>query len=163
MTKALCQQSQTQSCFVTLHAVPSFTKRSIAPHVAPYVASGELRTMNPQAGRQPDPHQPSPDPQLFTWAELPPEPLNPLLTRQFIAGAQAMVSRIMLKQGCLVPEHAHPNEQISLILSGALEFTFPHRHDHRTRGPDRRYPGQRSALGARARRHREHRPLRPAA
>ena len=81
--------------------------------------------MNPQSGRQPDPHQPSPHPQLFAWSELPPEPLNPLLTRQFITGSQAMVSRIMLKQGALVPEHVHPNEQISLILSGALEFTFP--------------------------------------
>ena len=78
--------------------------------------------MNPQ---QPDPHHASSEAQLFTWSELAPEQLNPLLTRQFITGAQAMVSRIMLTRGCLVPEHAHPNEQISLILSGALEFTFP--------------------------------------
>ncbi len=84
--------------------------------------------MNPQP---PNPHQPADDAQLFTWSELPPEQLNPLLTRQFITGAQAMVSRIMLAKDCLVPEHAHPNEQISLILSGALEFTFP--------GPDRSY------------------------
>ena len=78
--------------------------------------------MNPQP---PNPRQPAADAQLFTWSELPPEQLNPLLTRQFITGAQAMVSRIMLLKDCLVPEHAHPNEQISLILTGALEFTFP--------------------------------------
>ena len=71
-----------------------------------------------------NPHQPNPAPQLFAWSQLAPEQLNPLLTRQFITGTQAMVSRIMLSQGCLVPEHAHHNEQISLILSGALEFTF---------------------------------------
>ena len=62
---------------------------------------------------------------LHRWDAIPPEQLNPLLTRQFITGEKAMVSRIMLSQGCVVPEHSHHNEQISLILSGALEFTFP--------------------------------------
>ena len=59
---------------------------------------------------------------LYKWAEIEPEQLNPLLTRQFVSGEKAMLSRIMLKKGCLVPEHSHPNEQISLIVSGALEF-----------------------------------------
>ena len=59
---------------------------------------------------------------LYRWADIPPEPLNPLLTRQFVAGEKAMLSRILLKKGCLVPLHAHHNEQISLVLSGALEF-----------------------------------------
>ncbi len=57
------------------------------------------------------------------WADIPPEPMNPLLTRQFVSGVEGMAARIMLKKGCLVPEHSHPNEQIALILSGALEFT----------------------------------------
>ncbi len=59
---------------------------------------------------------------LYRWDDLAPEQLNPLLTRQFVSGEKAMLSRIMLKQGCVVPEHAHHNEQISLIVSGALEF-----------------------------------------
>ena len=57
------------------------------------------------------------------WADTTPEPMNPLLTRQFVSGEKGMAARIMLKKGCLVPEHSHPNEQIALILSGALEFT----------------------------------------
>jgi quercetin dioxygenase-like cupin family protein len=57
------------------------------------------------------------------WADITPEPMNPLLTRQFVSGVEGMAARIMLKKGCLVPEHSHPNEQIALILSGALEFT----------------------------------------
>jgi quercetin dioxygenase-like cupin family protein len=57
------------------------------------------------------------------WADITPEPMNPLLTRQFVSGEKGMAARIMLKKGCLVPEHSHPNEQIALILSGALEFT----------------------------------------
>jgi quercetin dioxygenase-like cupin family protein len=59
---------------------------------------------------------------LHRWADIAPEQLNPLLTRQFVSGEKAMLSRILLKQGCLVPEHSHANEQISLILSGALKF-----------------------------------------
>jgi quercetin dioxygenase-like cupin family protein len=35
-----------------------------------------------------------------------------------------MLARLELKAGCLVPRHAHPNEQISYILSGALRFTL---------------------------------------
>ena len=59
---------------------------------------------------------------LFRWAEIEPEQMSPLLTRQFVTGEKAMLARIMLKQGCVVPEHSHPNEQIAMIVSGALEF-----------------------------------------
>jgi quercetin dioxygenase-like cupin family protein len=59
---------------------------------------------------------------LHRWSDIAPEPMNPLLTRQFVSGEKGMAARIMLKKGCLVPEHSHPNEQIALILSGALEF-----------------------------------------
>jgi quercetin dioxygenase-like cupin family protein len=46
----------------------------------------------------------------------------PLLERRRIMGRQAMVSHITLRKGCLVPTHAHENEQISCILSGRLRF-----------------------------------------
>lgn len=59
---------------------------------------------------------------LYRWAEIEPEQMSPLLTRQFLTGAKAMVSRIMLKEGCVVPEHSHPNEQISMIVTGRMEF-----------------------------------------
>ena len=61
---------------------------------------------------------------LFRWAEIAPEQMSPLLTRQFVTGAQAMLARIMLKAGCVVPEHSHPNVQIAMIVSGALEFVL---------------------------------------
>lgn len=59
----------------------------------------------------------------IAWNDLPPEQLNPLLTRQFVTGSQAMLSRIQLKKGCIVPRHVHANEQIAFILSGALRFS----------------------------------------
>ena len=59
---------------------------------------------------------------LHRWNEIEPEQLNPLLTRQFVTGAQAMLSRIVLSKGCLVPTHSHPNEQLAFVLQGALQF-----------------------------------------
>ena len=56
------------------------------------------------------------------WADIAPEPMNSLLTRQFVSGSQAMLARIELKKGCAVPRHAHPNEQIAYVESGALRF-----------------------------------------
>ena len=59
---------------------------------------------------------------LHRWDEITPEPMSPLLTRQYISGEQCMIARIVLKKGCVVPTHQHPNEQIAYILSGSLEF-----------------------------------------
>ena len=56
------------------------------------------------------------------WSDIPPEQLNPLLTRQFVTGTEAMFARIELKKGCIVPRHQHPNEQITYITKGALLF-----------------------------------------
>ncbi|HSU20149.1 MAG TPA: cupin domain-containing protein [Acidobacteriaceae bacterium] len=58
------------------------------------------------------------------WKDVPEDRMSALLTRQFITGDQAMLSRIQLEKGCIVPRHAHPNEQIAFILSGALRFSL---------------------------------------
>ncbi len=52
------------------------------------------------------------------------EHLNPLLERQFVHGEQAMLAKLLLRKGCIVPEHSHHNEQITYILEGALRFTL---------------------------------------
>ncbi len=62
-------------------------------------------------------------PTHIAWSSIPPEQLSPLLTRQFVTGQQAMLARIHLKKGCIVPRHTHANEQIAFILSGALRFS----------------------------------------
>ena len=56
------------------------------------------------------------------WNSIELEDLNPLLQRQFIVGQNVMVARVLLKKGCIVPEHSHHNEQITYILEGALKF-----------------------------------------
>ncbi len=58
------------------------------------------------------------------WDDVPVEVMNPLLTRAFVTGEQAMVARIDLKRGCVVPRHSHVNEQIAWIVTGALVFSL---------------------------------------
>ena len=56
------------------------------------------------------------------WNTVELEELNPLLQRQFVVGRDIMVARVLLKKGCIVPEHSHINEQVTYILDGALKF-----------------------------------------
>src|ERR1019366_5675872 len=60
--------------------------------------------------------------QFSPWHTIPLEDLNPLLQRQFVVGQEIMVARVLLKKGCIVPEHSHHNEQLTYILDGALKF-----------------------------------------
>jgi quercetin dioxygenase-like cupin family protein len=52
------------------------------------------------------------------------ENLNPLISRQMVWGERAMLARIVLRKGAVVPEHSHENEQITYIVEGALRFTL---------------------------------------
>jgi quercetin dioxygenase-like cupin family protein len=60
--------------------------------------------------------------QYIPWRTIPLEELNPLLQRQFVVGQEIMLARVLLKKGCIVPEHSHHNEQLTYILDGALKF-----------------------------------------
>lgn len=60
--------------------------------------------------------------QYTPWSSIPLENLNPLLQRQFVVGQEIMLARVLLKKGCIVPQHSHHNEQLTYILEGALKF-----------------------------------------
>jgi quercetin dioxygenase-like cupin family protein len=60
--------------------------------------------------------------QYVPWRAIPLENLNPSLQRQFVVGQEIMLARVLLKKGCVVPEHSHHNEQLTYILEGALKF-----------------------------------------
>ena len=60
--------------------------------------------------------------QYVPWSSVLLEDLTPLLQRQFVVGQEIMLARVLLKKGCIVPEHSHPNEQLTYILEGALKF-----------------------------------------
>jgi quercetin dioxygenase-like cupin family protein len=56
------------------------------------------------------------------WNSVEVEALNPLLGRHFVVGQNIMLARVLLRKGCIVPEHSHPNEQLTFIAEGALKF-----------------------------------------
>jgi quercetin dioxygenase-like cupin family protein len=58
----------------------------------------------------------------IAWKDVELEQVNPLLDRQMITGDEVMLARVLLKKGCIVPEHSHVNEQVTYILEGALKF-----------------------------------------
>jgi quercetin dioxygenase-like cupin family protein len=60
----------------------------------------------------------------IAWKDVELEQLNPLLDRQMVSGGKIMLARVLLKKGCVVPEHSHENEQVTYILEGALKFSI---------------------------------------
>jgi unsaturated pyranuronate lyase len=69
--------------------------------------------------------KPAPAPaalQHIPWHTVPLEDLNPRLQRQMVWGQEIMLARVLLKKGCIVPEHSHHNEQLTYIVEGALKF-----------------------------------------
>jgi quercetin dioxygenase-like cupin family protein len=58
----------------------------------------------------------------YRWDDLPREELNPLLSRRLVTGEDMMIAHVYLKKGCVVPKHAHENEQLTYVLEGCLRF-----------------------------------------
>src|SRR5437763_16562732 len=56
------------------------------------------------------------------WAEMPKERVTEALERRLITGDRIMLAHVSLKEGAIVPKHAHENEQFTYILEGALRF-----------------------------------------
>jgi unsaturated pyranuronate lyase len=58
----------------------------------------------------------------YRWDDMPREQLKPDLERRLIWTDRMMLAHVYLAQGCIVPQHAHENEQLTYILEGALRF-----------------------------------------
>lgn len=63
-------------------------------------------------------------PEKTSWTQIESEKLSDKISRQMIFGESAMLARILLAKGAIVPRHSHVNEQITWILSGALKLIF---------------------------------------
>lgn len=59
---------------------------------------------------------------VVRWDDEPLERLNPTIGRRMLNGEAMTLAQITLAAGAVVPEHAHPNEQIATVLSGRLRF-----------------------------------------
>ncbi len=62
--------------------------------------------------------------QMYRWADLDQDQPIELLSRRRINGEKAMLAEVFLERGCVVPTHAHENEQFVCVLSGELRFVI---------------------------------------
>ena len=89
---------------------------------------------------------PAPDPRdadrYFVRAD--PGAARPLLrgvALRAVAGDALMISVVTFEPGAVVPDHAHPHEQMGILLSGRLEFTVGGRTETLDPGDIWRIPG----------------------
>lgn len=59
---------------------------------------------------------------VHRWESTETAKMSEAITRQLITGSEAMLARIVLRKGAIVPMHSHRSEQFSIILEGALKF-----------------------------------------
>lgn len=59
---------------------------------------------------------------LHRLSGIPVEQLNPTFARQAIHTDRMTIAYLHLKEGGVVPEHHHENEQVSMVLEGKLKF-----------------------------------------
>ena len=56
------------------------------------------------------------------WSEIPLEEVYPGITRQVVQGERQTLVRYVYQPGSVFPEHHHPQEQVTTVLSGRIEF-----------------------------------------
>ncbi len=76
----------------------------------------------------------------FEWETVKKEELSSEISRQMIYGDKAMIARLELKKGAVVPEHSHENEQLSWIINGDLKFRRNNQEIHVKSGEVLRIP-----------------------
>ena len=57
-----------------------------------------------------------------TWEKIPRETVTDDIGRRLFTGDRMMLAQVYLDKGAIVPWHAHENEQLTWVLSGALRF-----------------------------------------
>lgn len=59
----------------------------------------------------------------INWSTEPVKHVLPGVTRQVLNGEQQTMVRYVYQPGAVFPVHHHPQEQITVVLSGEIEFT----------------------------------------
>jgi len=62
--------------------------------------------------------------QILNWDDVELETVNDKMRRRIVTGERMTVARIYFKDGFLVPQHSHENEQITQVVSGTMRFRF---------------------------------------
>src|SRR5216117_3041163 len=95
---------------------------------------------------------------FYRWDSMKKERVSDMLERRLITGDRMMLAHVYLRKGCVVPRHAHENEQLTYILEGALKFLIG-----ATGGRGAVHPLQRASRGARVGGHARRGRIQPAA
>lgn len=56
------------------------------------------------------------------WAAAAVELVRPGISRQVVQGEHQTVIRYVYEPGAVFPSHSHPQEQVTIVLQGAIEF-----------------------------------------
>ncbi|MFN8007146.1 MAG: cupin domain-containing protein [Terriglobia bacterium] len=48
--------------------------------------------------------------------------MNPQFSRKYVNGEKIMIAQLFLKKGCIVPDHSHESEQLSMVVTGKVVF-----------------------------------------
>jgi quercetin dioxygenase-like cupin family protein len=60
--------------------------------------------------------------QHLNWADIPVEHPAEGIERQMVVGERVMIVRFRFVPFLVTPEHRHPHEQMSLVVSGRIRF-----------------------------------------
>lgn len=60
--------------------------------------------------------------QHLNWSNIPVERPAPGIERQMVVGERIMICRFRFTPFLVTPEHTHPHEQMSLVVSGRVRF-----------------------------------------
>ena len=59
---------------------------------------------------------------FYKWDDMPQAEMTPTIRLRPLGGQSVMAVEVTLDRGGIVAVHQHPHEQISLMISGKLEF-----------------------------------------
>lgn len=57
-----------------------------------------------------------------SWTELEEQEVLPGIRRRSISGTASTITRYIYEPGSIFPAHTHPEEQITIVHQGAIEF-----------------------------------------
>ena len=60
----------------------------------------------------------------ITWGDVPAEEVYQGITRQVLHGERQTMVRYVYAPGSVFPVHSHPEEQVTVVVSGEIEFTI---------------------------------------
>ena len=59
----------------------------------------------------------------ISWSDIPATEVYPGISRQILNGNRQTMVRYVYQPGSVFPEHHHPEEQVTIVISGQIEFT----------------------------------------